>query len=275
MATTTTFHIPAPLKKAEVVAADYQEDDAIAFTLDDNPNTSWITDNAAEQYIEIDTKYDASHPTVNSFGIFIRNYLTNWGTTGEGVKIRLGYSNTQGASYTYDASWISSPFVDHNGGVLWIVATSSAYDSYRYYRIGFDSLPVSPEMPDIGQLFLMSRYALEARKEYPLKDQPTYLNKFAQLHNGRRLAMTQALDSVTSFERNFTLRDATNKGYWDAIIDGTQGGRKPLIIQEGTTVDEMVWAYLLDHSIEEIDEDYYKAKMQLQQVPYIRDGEVI
>lgn len=275
MATTTIFHIPAPLKKAEIVAADYQEDDAIAYTLDDNPNTDWITDNAAEQYIEIDTEYDSDHPTVNSFGIFIRNYLIDWGTAGEAIKIRLGYSNSQGASYTYDRTWAGSGFVEHNGGPLWIVATSSAYSSYRYYRIGINYLPVSPEMPEIGQLFLMSRYSLDARGEYPLKDQPTYLNRFAKTHNGRQLVNTLAQDSVQLFSRNFTLTDATNKGYWDSIIDGTQGGRKPLIIQEGSTADEMVWAYLLDHSIEEIDENFYKAKMTLQQVPYIRDGEVI
>ena len=40
MATTTTFYIPQALKKAEVIDADYNQDDATAFLLDDNPNTS-------------------------------------------------------------------------------------------------------------------------------------------------------------------------------------------------------------------------------------------
>lgn len=275
MATTTTFYIPAPLKKAEVVESDYQEPDAIAFTLDDNPNTSWITDNAAEQYVEIDTKYDSDHPTINSFGIFIRNYLIDWGFSGEGIKIRLGYSNTQGAGYAYDLAWAASPFVENAGSALYMLHTASDYTLYRYYRIGFNYLPVSPEMPEIGQLFLMTKYNLEARAEYPLKDEPKYLNKFATTHNGRRLANALALDSVQSFSRNFTLVNATNKGYWDSIIDGTQDGRKPFILQEGTTHAESVWCYLLDHLVEEIDEDFYKAKMQLQQVPYNRDGEVL
>lgn len=277
MATTTTFYIPAPLKKAVVVDADYNEPDAIAYLLDDNPNTSWITDNAADQEIEIDTHYAASWPTVDTYGIWIRNYMTDWGVGGESIKIRLGWSNTQGSGYTYDWTYSSGslPFAENNGGAIFLNDSDPVISTYRYFKIGFGYLPVSPEMPEIGQLFLMTKYNLEARGEYPLRDQPTYLNNFANLENGRRLSSAKALDSVSIFERNFTLIDATNKGYWDAIIDGTQDGRKPFLLQEGTNVNEIVWVYLLEHSIQEMDHDFYRGKMRLQEVPYIRENEVI
>ena len=94
MATTVTFYVPTPLKKARVVAADYEQSDAIAFCLDDHPNRAWETTNSAEQYIEIDTNYSSNHPTVDAYGVFIRNYLTDWGGT-YGTKIRLIYKYFQ------------------------------------------------------------------------------------------------------------------------------------------------------------------------------------
>lgn len=275
MATTTTFYIPQALKKAEVVDADYNQDDATAFLLDDNPNTSWITPNTADQEIEIDT--NQTTPTVDSYGIWIRNYETDWGLSGEQVKIRLGWSNTQGSGYSYDWGFASGslPFIENDGGAIFINSVSPALTTYRYFIMGFGFLPASPPMIEIGQMFFMQTFALEARGEYPLRDQPAYLNKFANLENGRRLSSPRALDSVRTFERNFSLIDSTNKGYWDSIIDGTQGGRKPFLFQEGSDINEIVWVYLLDHSIQEIDHDFFRAKMRLQEVPYIRENEVI
>lgn len=268
MATTTTFYIPQALKKAEVIDADYNQDDATAFTLDDNPNTSWITPNSSAQIIEIDT--NQTTPIVDAYGIWIRNYGTDWGISGEGVKIILGWSNTAGAGYSFD----TAGFIENNGGPVFIRAVTEL-STYRYFEVGFQQLPASPPMIEIGQLFLMQTFALEARGEYPLIDQPAYLNNFTNLENGRRLSSPRALDSVRTFERNFSLIDSTNKGYWDSIINGTQGGRKPFLFQEGTNVNEIVWVYLLDHSIQEIDNDYFRAKMRLQEVPYIRENEVI
>jgi hypothetical protein len=270
MATTTTFYIPQALKKAEVVASDFNEDDAIAFTLDDNPNTSWISPSSAAQIITIDTHFSANWPTVDAFGLWIRNYETDWGESGEGVKIALGWSNGVSSGYSYG----DLEFVENNGGAIFI-HNESPLSTFRYFQIVFNDLPTCPPNIEVGQLFLMQTIALEARGEFPLRDQPAYLNKFSNLENGRRLSSPRALDSVRTFERNFSLIDSTNKGYWDAIIDGTQGGRKPFLFQEGTNVNEIVWVYLLDHSIQEIDHDYFRGKMRLQEVPYIRENEVI
>ena len=282
MATTTTFYTTPIMIDAVVDSATTNSADAIANLIDQNLDTSWTPAGTTNQLIVMDTQSVTTpsplpspppSPTIGVSGVaiwFQNNSVDFSVATGTGLNFTVVHRDDPSQSYISTGT--------HNviaqSGNLYIHTFTEAFA--RYWAITFAGL-AGGTLPIISQIAYISTRTLNARPEFPKRDEPQFSNNVANLTGGRKRVSSQALNPQEIFNQNFTLINDTEKTTLENVYKDSQGSLLPFIYQEGTTVDEAFVCRLQQEKpdIQEIDFAYHKANMKFEQIPYILEGETL
>ena len=281
MSTTTSFLTMPIMRDAVIDSATSNSADAIANLIDFNLDTVWTPSSTAQQTITVDTQsvvhaspIPSPIPTptigVMAAGIWIANSDVDFSvSTGSGMTVRALFSDDDGVSDPYAGTAIHN-YEPNGGSMFWFTFSEQ---NARYWQFQIDGL--SGTLPQVGQIFFLTTRTLNARPEFPKRDEPLFHNNVANLTGGRKKVSAQSLNSQQIFDRNFTLINDTEKTTLENVYKDSQGSLLPFIYQESTTMDEAFICRLQQEKLDaqEIDFAYFKANMKFEQLPFILDGD--
>jgi hypothetical protein len=267
--------------------------DARANLFDENLNTYWqASDVASYKEIDIDTTPTGTSPsspqpspveaeTINSFGFWIKDYKTDH----DEMRVEIKGSHEPDFTNTYNL-YQTQYTILHRDNPLWF---DNIYDpgtglattaNYRYYRIVFifSNPGYTPTTaPQISQIFLCNKITLNKRPDFPIMpDEVVYPTQSVELTSGNQRVSQLSENNYKILNRNFTLID-TDKADLLEVYSDSFGSFLPVIYQEGTNIEDAYVVRLQQQkpSITEVDHQFYKAKVAMQSLPYIDDGDTI
>lgn len=267
--------------------------DARANLFDENLNTYWQASGIGSfKSIDIDTTPTGTSPssplpspiettTINSFGFWIKNYKEGY----DEMRVEIKGSNV--SDFSISTNLYQSQFVIlMRDNPLWF---DNIYDSgtgdpttatFRYYRIVFiftHGSFTATVAPQIGQVFLCNKITLNKRPDFPYKpDEQVYPTNIVNLSAGMQRVSQKSENNYNILNRNFTLIDA-DQDILMSVYSDSFGQFLPIIYQEGTEIDEG-FVVRLQHDKPDsnnLEQGFYKSRVNMQSLPFIDDGDTI
>lgn len=275
--TTTDIYVQPFLDTTYVVGADSNLANAKANLLDSNMNTYWQATTSGHAVV-FDTNPNSASPlpsplgteSIDAFGFWIKNNTSDYNNircTFRGSNDKVTYSSV----INYD--------IDNIDGSPIVVQDITALN-YRYYRISFNITAgptVATSMPQISQVFILKKIALNARPHFTLKTPPKYFNNLIELEGGQQRVSGRSNNKVNELTRVFNFKNSTDMQDLTDAYDFTIGTRNPFIYQEGTTLSDMRLCRFASDSPEELesefDFDFFSAIINMRTLQYIKDGD--
>lgn len=207
-----------------------------------------------------------SSGAIDTFGVWLKNYQDFGATVGSvSYRSRLTAAGGNGPDLL-GQTWVNS---GENG--LWYFDLDSVH-TQRYAWIFFDDLT---EIPEIAHMYFLKKRILQTVDEYPRNINPEYFHDVTNVRGGREYVSMQAENTVINFDQNYTFTSVANKTVLDNVFEDCNGRLLSMVYQPGTAITDAYVVRLNEKklNITEIDDFYYKAKLKLKTIPYIRSGD--
>lgn len=234
--------------------------------LDPNLNTAYTMSTAANgQYITVNT---GSTHVIHGFGLWIKNYTTNYST---------GFMTISGSANGSSWTGLKVSHINHAGGPLAFTELTS-FASYQYYRISLTQLPATAMQISLPFFARKRRMKFSAQyQDYYTRPKPN--NAAVELSNFTSVTANSRYP-VWEFQRKF-------KVYGGAEIEEARGihqdcnGRRNLFLYKedpNTSVLSTIYVCQMDNDAaaeQRIDASFYNFTMNFTSRPYIRAGDTI
>lgn len=205
--------------------------------------------------------------TVNGYAILIRNYINDY----YGLNIDFYQRNSRELSWDYTGG-TGHPSLNQR---LFIRVETTWNLIAQSYKINISPDPEGIFV-ELAGFWLLTERILNTRPEFPYSDDPQYYNKEIKLSGGMRLVATESNNKTILYKRKFTLVNQTDYDMLMTIYDDCMGKRRPFIYQEGNINDAVICRFTKDKPIiKQVDYQYYKATVEFETLPYIKDGETM
>ena len=233
--------------------------------LDWNLDTAWKP-SSATGYVYFDC---GTATTVDAFGVWIRNYNTNYSSS----SIYLWGTNSNPA---VSGNWVyqsGSKIIPTNGVPLNIDDLSSPL-YWRYYIIGMEDSSVAPEF---GHIFLFRKRTITnlGYGQYPWADTHKFDNTVTSLSGDRTVVTANWNNYVSTHTRNYDFVSETKKNMLQTAHDDCNGRLRFLAIQESD--DDPYLCRFDDDELKAQRQcwELYKFNFNVTTIPYIEAGETM
>jgi len=233
--------------------------------IDNNLDTYWKPTSEANQTIDIDLQIAK---IVDYAYVFVQNYTLHT------------VSSVFLLQYSDDAfSNNSNGMVAAQGMGNMLLSPHRTYEisetatAHRYWRITIASF--AGTVPNISAIWLCKEYDVGQTAEYPYKDSDIFASKKIKTGGDRIFTTVQNKKSSKSLPRQFLISGTTNKDALRNAHQDCKGDAVPVVVQEGTTYDDIVVCKFKDDKFSKNEKAYqlYNPKITLNELPYIDSGD--
>lgn len=268
MSATAQFQTLSIMSKASLVlstgsaSAGYGIENAADF----NPDTYFENVVLPPHVIDIDL---GESSTVDSFGMWIRNYNTDFDPATGTSNYALATDDNDDGNYSATTDQIATTPINHTvGEPIFIPSSNISSIKKRYWRLTLNlSVPFK-----LSQIFLSKIRTLNIGNQWPEDDSDNFFVRSVRGPGGRRFIDLINQRSAGSFSRSYIFDGTANFNVLrNAFIDSAQG-TWPMLLREGSTYK---YVRFDGRPFVQNETDYliFQPTVNYDIIPYIADGE--
>lgn len=232
--------------------------------LDGSLITGWKGTTSGAQTIIIDLNQSPAYDTYG-FGYFVRNYMTDH-DAGDNGWLEV-YTSANGSDW---GTYIFYAHLPDSGVNCYIKQFADAEHTLIKRYIKFAFMPVTPDIMDIGHLFIMQCFSgFDASGTCQLPR--IYGDSFSRISNAEGRSSLRRYIPNYQETRNYLIMSSTTYAIWQALKDASQGGNRLVLVVDwidGTEQAPFV-ARLGDITFRQTAYDIWEVSLQITRQPYV------
>lgn len=232
--------------------------------LDGSLITGWKGTSSSAQEIIIDLNQTPACDTYG-FGYFVRNYMTDHNVGADGY-LEI-YTSANGTDW---GSYITYAHLPATGITCDIVKVTDTEHTAMKRYLKFRFLPVSPDIMDIGHLFITQCFSgFDASGTCQLPRQ--YGDNYSLINNAEGRSSLRRYIPTLQEIRKYTILSSTTYAIWQGLKDASQGGNRLVVMVDWIDGVEQtpVIVRLGDIVFTQTTHDMWDITVQITRQPYI------
>lgn len=205
--------------------------------------------------------------TADQFAMRFYDYNTDYDSGTQAIAI-LTDDNDNGA---YSATTqVAGVAIDNTVGTpVYMPFTSFTSSTKRYWQIAFGNITMTLK---IANLFLLRKRSITIGNVWPQNDAKAYESRVIHGPGGRDMVSIVNRNAQRIIPRKWLFSGSTNWTALQAAFDDSKGCAFPLILAEGSN---RYLVRITNDTLSESQRDYlvYEPSLQLNEIPYVEDGE--